>query len=197
MTRSRILALVLILSLGGAARAAELVGVPGSRTQYTSTMDWVAAGKPVRLVLTGTALRQKAIFNVYSIGSYVLEGSAVRSPEELAAADCPKQLHLVMERTVEGKDMAEAFRAAIRMNYPGPAFGDEVGMLFEKLQGETAVKGDHIYITHLPGVGLQVKMGGRVEFVIRNPEFSRAIWDIYLGQNNLGENIKRGLVSRR
>ena len=26
--------------------------------------------------------------------------------------------------------------------------------------------------------------------------FSRAVWDIYLGRNNLGEGIKKGLVSR-
>ena len=27
-------------------------------------------------------------------------------------------------------------------------------------------------------------------------DFARAVWEIYLGPNNLGESIKKGLVSR-
>jgi hypothetical protein len=159
-------------------------------------MEWTVNDKPVKLLLTGTAMREKYFLNVYALAGYVQEGAGVRNAEELAAADVPKQLHLVMERNVDGKDMAEAFVTAIRANHPAPAFNDEVGMLVEKLRGDTARKGDHIYLTHLPGVGLEVKVAGRTEFVIRSPEFHRAVWDIYLGRNNLGEGIKKGLVSR-
>jgi hypothetical protein len=190
--------LVVTLVLAGAAGvgAAELVGVRGSNTQFTTTMDWTVNDKPVKLVLTGVALRQKLVFNVYAIASYVQEGASVRSAEELTALNAPKQLHLVMERTVDGKDMADAFRSAIRLNHREPAFADEVAELADKLQAGSAYKGDHIYLTHLPGVGLQVKVAGRDEFVIRNADFSRAVWDIYLGGNNLGESIKRGLTDR-
>src|SRR6516164_1497251 len=102
--------------------ATELVGVRGSNTQFTTTMGITVGGKPVQLVLTGVALREKFFFNVYAIGSYVLEGAGVRTAEELAAVDKPKQLHLVMERDVSGTDIAEAFVVAIRQNYPTPAF---------------------------------------------------------------------------
>jgi hypothetical protein len=195
MTRSKVLAVGLVLSCAAGGIAAELVGVRGSNTQFTTTMDWTVNDKPVKMVLTGTALRQKVFVNIYALASYVEEGANVKTADDLAAADCTKQLHLVMERTVAGPDMAEAFRSAIRLNHPAPNFADEVQMLVEKLQGATAVKGDHIYLTHLPGVGLQVKMG-RQEFIIRNPEFTRAVWDIYLGKNNIGEGIKKGLTSR-
>ncbi len=196
MIRSKVLAVGLVLSCAAGAFAAELVGVRGSNTQFTTTMDWTINDKPVKMVLTGTALRQKVFLNVYALASYVEQGAEVKTAEDLAAADCPKQLHLVMERTVAGPDMAEAFRSAIRLNHPAPAFAEEVQALVDKLQGESAVRGDHIYLTHFPGVGLQVKMAGRSEFFIRNPEFSRAIWDVYLGKNNLGEGIKKGLTSR-
>jgi hypothetical protein len=196
MARVKLLAVALVLACAAGAPAAELVGVRGSGTQFTTTMDWTVNDKPVKLVLTGTALRQKFFANVYSLASYVQEGIKVGSAEELAAADVPKQLHLVMERTVAGKDMAEAFVAAIRANHPAPAHADAVDLLAEKLRGDTASKGEHIYLTHLPGIGLEVKVAGRTEFLIRNPEFSRAVWDIYLGRNNLGEAIKKGLVSR-
>jgi hypothetical protein len=196
MTRWKIVALAMVVAVTTTALAVELVGVRGSSTQFTTTMDWKVNDKPVKLLLTGVALRQKLFVNVYAIASYLQEGATAKSAEDLAAIDVPKQLHVVMERTVGGTDMADAFRTAIRMNYPEPILADEVNQLVEKMRGDTANKGDHIYLTHLPGVGLQVKMAGREDFLIRNPELSRAVWDIYLGRNNLGEGIKRGLTSR-
>ncbi len=196
MRRNKMLAVSLVLAIVAGARAVELVGVRGTSTQFTTTMDWTVNDKPIKLVLTGVALRQKLVFNVYAIASYLQEGVSVKTADDLAAVDAPKQLHLVMERTVDGKDMAEAFRSAIRLNHPAPALAEEVNQLAEKLQAGSALKGDHIYLTHLPGVGLQVKLADREEFLIRNVDFSRAVWDIYLGNNNLGDSIKRGLISR-
>jgi hypothetical protein len=186
---------VAALAAGGAS-AAELVGVHGTSTRFTSTMEATVGDKPVRLLLTGAAVRQKVFVNVYAVASYVQEGVAVRTPERLAEVDCVKRLHLVMERAVDGKDMAAAFQAAIRANYPEPAFAAEVEQLTRMMQGDAAKKGDHIFLTHQPGVGLHCSMPGKADFTIRNPAFSRAVWDIYLGKNNLGEGIKKGLVSR-
>jgi hypothetical protein len=196
MVSRKAAAVAVLVLTAGVAPAVELVGVRGSSTRFTTTMEATVGDKPVRLVLTGAALRQKLFVNVYAIGSYVQEGVAVRSAEALAEADCVKRLHLVMERDVDGKDMAAAFQAAVRANHPEPAFATEVEQLTHLLQGEAAKKGEHIFLTHLPGVGLHCARPGKPDFTIRNPAFSRAIWDIYLGRNNLGEGIKRGLVSR-
>ena len=188
-------AIVLLLCVGRIS-AAELVGVRGSNIQYTTTMDITIGGKPYHLVLTGTALRQKFFLNVYTIASYVIEGAAIHTAEELAALDQPKQLHLVLERDVAGSDIAEAFLIAIRQNYPTPYFNEEVNRLVEMMREIEFKKGDHIYLTHQPGIGLRCQVIGKGDFTIENPDFSRAIWDIYLGKNNIGEGIKKGLVSR-
>lgn len=186
-----------VLLLGTAwVSATELVGVHGSSTQFTTTMDITIDGKPFHLVLTGVALREKFFFDVYTIGSYVVDGVAVHTAEELAALNQPKQLHLVMERDVEGGDIAEAFRLAVRQNYPSPAFDDEVNRLIGMIREIDFKKGDHVYLTHQPGIGLRCQVIGKGDFVIENPDFSRAIWDIYLGKNNLGDGIKKGLTSR-
>jgi hypothetical protein len=190
------LAVVGVVLASAATAAAQLVGVPGSGAQYQSTVECSVAARPVKMVLTGVALRQKLFVNVYAIGSYVQEGVRVRSAEELAAVNCPKRLHLIMERAVDGKDLAEAFRAAIRMNYPEPAFAREITTLTQFLRSTAAQKGDHILLTHVPGVGLQCSLAGKADFLIKNPQFAKAVWDIYLGKNNLGEAIKKGLVSR-
>jgi hypothetical protein len=197
MTFSRLAAVALIgLTTGSFAWAADLVDVPGSRdTKYPSEVTGTMGGGTVTMKLTGTAMRTKYILNVYAIGSYVQEGAKVGSAEELAAVDCYKRLHLVMERNVEGKDMAESFRVAIRANYP-EGFDEEVNRLMQLMRTNVAAKGDHIGLTHLPGVGLHVAMPGKADFVIKNPKFSRAVWDIYLGKNNVGEQVKKGLTSR-
>jgi hypothetical protein len=185
-----------LLATGSVVCAEEMAGVPGSSTRFPTAMIASVAGRPVTLLLTGTAMRQKWYFNVYSVASYIAEVGQVDTPEKLAEADCPKQLHIVMERTVPGTEMADAFRAAIRMNYPEPEFTEEVNRLAQVLRNDTARKGDHLVMTHVPGVGFHCSLAGRVEFMIKNPKFSRAIWDIYLGKENLGEAIKKGLVSR-
>jgi hypothetical protein len=56
--------------------------------------------------------------------------------------------------------------------------------------------GDHIWLTHIPDVGFHCEMVGKTQFTIRNKGFSQAIWNIYLGPNNLGEAVKTGLTSR-
>jgi len=190
------LAATLLLFTLGAALAAELVGVPGSGAQYATPIAAKVAGKDVTLKLTGAALRKKLVFSVYTVGSYVQEGVAVRSAEELVAANCPKRLHLIMERDVSGKDMAEAFRTAVRLNHGAPAFENELKRLEEFMQPLTAQKGDHIHLTHLPGVGLHCQIVGKTEITIPGVPFSGAVWEIYLGKNNLGEDIKKGLTSR-
>ncbi len=196
-TRRPLTVALLMLALGGtAASAADTIGVPGSAARFATTTQTTIDGKPERLTLTGAALRQKFFFNVYAVASYVQEGCQARTPEGLGAADCPKRLELVMERTVSGMEMAEAFRAAIRLNYPEPAFGAEVGDLVHFLEGQEARKGDHIVLTYVPGVGLRCDLAGRAEVLIKGAQFPRAVWDIYLGKNNLGEEIKKGLTSR-
>jgi hypothetical protein len=196
MKRTVFLSAAVLVVCAAGASAIELVGVHGSNTQYTSTMDVTIDGKPYHLVLTGVALRQKFLFNVYTVGSYVQEGAAVHSAEELASATQPKQLHLVMERDVGGGDIAEAFLVAIRQNYPTPYFNEEVNRLVGMMREIEFKKGDNIYLTHQPGIGLRCQVIGKGDITIDNPDFSRAIWDIYLGKNNIGDGIKKSLTSR-
>lgn len=196
MVRTTLLAVALLGLSAAAAPAAEMVGVEGSNTQYPALVESPINNKPVKLVLTGTALRRKFLFNVYTLASYVEVGVQVHNADDLAGADVPKQLHLVMERDVDGKTMAESFREAIRLNYAAPAFDAELGRLADALQGTTLKKGDHVWLSHVPGVGFHARLVGKKEILIPSVRFSRAIWDIYLGKNNLGEAIKQGLTSR-
>ncbi len=197
--RNRLLAIALLcLAVGLAPRmvVAENVGVEGTSTQFPNPVARNIGGKEVRLVVTGAAMRTKYLFQVYAIASYVQEGFRAPSAEALATADCAKQLHLVMERDVDGKDMADAFFGAIRMNYPAPAFQNELNNLMAYMKANPVRKGDQIFLTNVPGRGLHVVVAGKTEMMIENVGFAHAVWEIYLGRNNLGNDIKRGLTSR-
>jgi hypothetical protein len=178
------------------AFAGELMGVPGSSVRYPVEIDARVNGQGVPMTLTGVAIRKKLLFNVYAIGSYMQKGAAIKTAEDLVAADVPKLLHLVLERDVEGKDLAQAFQEAIRLNHPAPAFDAEIQLLSDLLRPRTIKKGDHLQLIHVPGVGLELVLNGKTETVIRNVGFARAVWQIYLGQKNISTEIKVMLTAR-
>lgn len=196
MRQYGLLAAAVLIGLSATALAVELVEVPGSSTRYATEVDAAIGGKVVKLGLTGVAMRSKLIVNVYAIASYLEKGCSVNSAEALAQADCAKRLHLVMERSVDGKDMAEAFRAALRLNHPEPEFAEEMKQLLLFMRSCPMRKGEHAFLTHIPGIGLQINVAGKADFLIKNVGFSRAVWEMYLGQKNIGEAIKRGLTTR-
>ncbi len=195
MKKNSLLTIAVVILTAGAVLAQQ-VGVPGSNVKYHPEIEVNIGGKTTRLVLTGTALRTKLVVNVYAIGSYVEKGSSVYNAESLAAADVAKRLHLVMERTLDGRDMAEALRSAIRANYGEPQFNEEINSLVQYMNSTSVRKGDHIFLTHVPGIGLQINAAGKADFLIKNVAFSKAVWEIYLGKKNIGESIKKGLTSR-
>ena len=59
----------------------------------------------------------------------------------------------------------------------------------------TVQKGEQIYLTHLPGVGINFNFAN-TNLTIKSPRFSQAVWEIYLGKRNLDDNIKHALTSR-
>jgi hypothetical protein len=144
---------------------------------------------------TGIGLRKKGIFRVYTVASYIEQGAEVKTAAELAASDQAKQLHLVFERGVAGAEIAQAFQSVFRRNYPEPAFKEEMQKLTDILRQTSVRRGDQLWITHIPQVGMQCRRPGNEDVVIENVEFSKALWDNYLGKYNISEDLKRGLVA--
>lgn len=187
---------VMTLAVASVGAAAERVPVPGSRNTFDAVITSRIAERSIPMVLTGTALREYLFVNVYSIGSYVQQGSAVKSAEELARADIAKELHLVMERAVSGADMAAAVEKSIVANHAPAQFARDLRRFLDFLASNSVAKGDRVRIAHVPGVGVDVQIQGKQSIAVSNPLLSRAIWDIYFGRYNLGAKIKSGLVSR-
>lgn len=179
----------------GRLPAAEMVGVPGSKVQYPTLVEASIGEKKISQKLTGVAMRKKLVFDVYAVGSYIDASAKVKNAEELAAADVVKQLHLVLQRSVSGKDMANAFHDALRANYP-TEFKEEIGKFLELLRAHNVVEGDHVWLTHVPNYGIHVNLVGKKQEFIQNVKFAKAVWDIYFGPKNIGEAVKKGLSAR-
>jgi hypothetical protein len=168
----------------------------GARGDESDVIDCKIGDRQVKMMLTGSAVRSKSIFKIYAIDSYVEQGLKIRTARDMIDVAGPKQLHLVMLRDVAGPDMAEAFTTTLRSNHPAPAFEEEVKAVAGMLRGQTAHKGDEIWFTHIPRVGFQCRTSGGVTHLVPNVEFSKAVWENYFGKNNVGEHVKRGLLSR-
>ena len=189
--------LLFVLAIGWASLAGPNSGydVAAGGTEFPRAFETQIGAAEVKLIRTGTAIRVKGIFKVYAVASYLEEGARVRSAAELVDADRPKQLQLVFLREVSGRDMAETFRAVLRQNHPAPAFVDEVDEVMRLFQKTAAGRGDRVVISHIPKVGLHCRRQGKEEVLIKNVAFSKAVWENYLGKKNVGNDVKRGLIS--
>jgi hypothetical protein len=196
MMHARGLLTAALLGLCGSAIAGDPTVTVGS-TRYPTAVAGQSGDKPIRLKLTGTAMRTKWTFNVYSIASYVKEGTVVRTPEELAGAAVPKMLCLSFERSIASADLASSFREAVAMNHPAPAFKAELDALAEYFEAHPVSKGKSIWLSSDPVAGFRCQLRDAPALTLPNDKFARAVWEVYLGRNNLGEAIKTGLISRR
>ena len=183
-----------------AAAAALATGRPaGAATgdpRFPAAIVAEVGGKPVRLALTGTALRTKYLLRVYTVASYVQAGVVIRSPEALAKLDVPKQLILAFERDVDGATMGGSFRESIGAGHPAPAFAAELAQLERHFVANPVRAGDRLTLTHIPGVGLGVRLDNRAPAVIPGVPFAQAAWGAYFGPHHVGVAIQQGLTSR-
>ncbi len=92
--------------------------------------------------------------------------------------------------------MAKAFRESIGRSFPAPAFAEELAALERHFVANPVRQGDHVRLTHAPGVGLVVEVNAQPGMVVGGVGFAQAAWGTYLGPNHLGVAIKSGLTSR-
>jgi hypothetical protein len=194
VARGLLAAAVVVLS--ATVILAESVTVEGSSTEYPTQIETKIGDKTVKMDLTGAGLRKRVVFKVYTIGSYIEASAGAKSAEDLISADCRKQFHLVMERDVDGKEMAEAVEKAIHKSCGEDAFAKELKALADTMKELELKKGDNIRLSNIPKKGLECDVAGKKTVSINNSDFSKAIWEIYLGKKCVDDKVKDALVSR-
>ena len=153
-------------------------------------------GKKAEMRLTGHAVRRAMRIRFYKIGSYCCETIQPTDVDNLAAADVPKQLLLVMERDISSAILERSFRETFEKNDPDKKFVAEIQTMLDYMTSTALKKGEHVVITHLPKGGVSVRGRNQEPIVVNNPAFATVVWNVYMGPKGVSEELRTGLGSR-
>ena len=224
MTRS-VLAFILFVTVSVSSAVAQstdlgTVNEPRSGTPFPVSLT--PPGNTTPHWIMGTGVRQRTIFRVkiYAFGLYVdpvgaraslsrfsrLSASTLERDENfyrsLLELDFAMTLRLVMTRTVDGDDVAEAFDDALRpriaravtdMNNSGEL------VVLERFRGYFDVDevrtGTEIVFSCGPPGRLATSVGGDQRPPIDSRALCRALFDVYLGEEPISADGKRSIIA--
>jgi hypothetical protein len=114
------------------------------------------------------------------------------------ADDGAKRLTMHMLREVSGDTLLEAFEQGMVANNTAAgllameARSKEFSVIFRSTKA--VVKGDSITIDYFPGEGTRVFINGVEKGRIAGADFNRALLKIWLGEDPVAEDLKKGLL---
>ena len=171
-----------------------------SGKSYPDEITVEFAQKPVELIATGTALREKTFMkvDVYTIVSYVEKGTDLGSDPAAALimAEVPKRLQMDLRRGFSRDKLINAFQHDIEKNY-----GDKIDSFAEELETfkaywtRDAQDKDLIIFDYDPASGLHTSLNGKELGVIKNPVFAQALWSVWFGKDPASKDMKKDLLA--
>ena len=178
---------IFLLCLSTQAMALELEGVV--------LADKIQLGNAT-LQLNGVGLRTKLFFKVY-VGALYL-GEKKRTTSAVLADVGAKRVTMHMLRELSSEKLLEAFDKGLASNST-PA---ELAAIAAHIKEFSAIfqiakqveKGDVITLDYFPGEGTRVSINGVEKGRVAGPEFNRALLKIWLGDDPVAEDLKKGLL---
>lgn len=164
----------------------------------TFLVGMLLAQAQIEFVLTGSGMDHHPVgpFNIKicRVESYVIKGSKVKTAKDLATADEPKKLRMILARQIPGHRMNEEFARMMKRNHPGVDFGGKTEAVRKYLEAKTWRRGEVITILYMPKVGMIFSSGDHV-VQVTGYDFAVAFWNNYFGKHNAEEQLKRALLS--
>lgn len=210
------------------AAAAQQEEAPLVEEKATDAMfpTWVRHGagdKAVTHHLAGLGVRKKTVFRVkvYAFGLYLDADAAYDTVKPLVGRKMKtmmkdrkldaallddkigKTIRLVMARTVDADDMAEAFddslksrlkKALAKADEKERAAADEALAKFRGYFKEPAKKKQVLEFTWLPGGRLLTTIDGKASPEIKSLPLCHALFHIYLGDDPISEDGKEAIL---
>jgi Chalcone isomerase-like len=179
--------LFIVLSLVGAAQAAEVSGV---------RLDDKAQVASRELTLNGAGLRKRLFFNVYVIGLYLPEQT--KDARAVLAQAGPKRAAIHMLRDVGAEQFTEALVEGLRANTSEEemkALEPRVKQLADSMAAlKEAKKGMHIALDWT-GSATQLVVNGQPSGApIAGEDFYRALLRIWIGERPVQDDVKKALL---
>lgn len=185
MKRTIGIAMLLIAALAGSAGAGRKAGV--------TMPDTIVVAKQ-QLVLNGMGLREATWLDVdvYVAGLYVQHPTS--NADALIRNDEIKQLVMRFVRDVGHGDIVKAWHEGFKGNATVPLA--KIDPYIKQLDAWTPAfhDGDTLTFTYIPGQGVSVDINGVRKGVIKDPDFARSLFAIWLGKKPPTGALKRGLL---
>lgn len=181
------IALMTLLVAAGPASAGKKAGV-------TMPDTYAVAGK--QLTLNGMGLREATFFkvDVYVAGLYLEKVSS--SPTKIVASNEAKVLVLRFVRDVGRDDITKAWSDGFKGNATVKVAS--IQPLIDRLNAwmPSFNDGDTLSFIYVPADGVAVEINGVRKGVIKNDDFARSLFSIWLGPKPPTGDLKRGLLGR-
>lgn len=147
-------------------------------------------GKHYDLNLTGVAVRKKFFVKVYNIASYLQKGSYHSSEEVLDAilnGNKVKQVTMRWLRNVPLQQFQNGFEESLhKVIAPEEmeSFSKDIDT-FLSFFNVDANRGDEFVFRGFPDGTVEVLVGGQKMGTLRNPQFTKKLWEIWFGANSV------------
>lgn len=173
-------------------QAAEVAGV-----KLDETLRLQPAGPA--LVLNGAGIRTRLIFKVYVAGLYLTRKTSQAGG--VISLSGPKRVAMTLLRDLSAQQLGDALVEGVRNNASAAeqaAIKDRLDQLLAIMVGRGEAKeGDRISLDYLPASGTRVVINGKtLGKPIAGEDFYRALLRVWLGDNPVDEDLKRGLLGQ-
>jgi len=181
----------LALACALSAQAADIGGV---KVEDTATV----AGKT--LVLNGGGMRQIFVVKVYAVALYLSEKKT--SAADVQALTTPKRVALHIQREVNSEEFGQLFITSMNKNSSKEEKAKVInqtvkfGEMFASLP--PVKKGDIVTLDWVPGSGTVSTLNGKqIGETLPDIAFYNAVLRIWIGENPVQSDVKRGLLGEK
>lgn len=145
-------------------------------------------GQDVTLQATGVSTRKKFFVKIYSVVSYVQEGSGLNAGNAFSKILEPgymKQINSKWVRSVEADKIKEGYHDSFRKVLQNG--NDQLNQMVEKYISffGPVKKGDEHVINWLSDNTIVVMINGQERGRLQSEEFAKALWSIWFGKSSV------------
>jgi len=176
------------------AMSAQAADIGGVKVEDTATV----AGKT--LVLNGGGMRQIFVVKVYAAALYLSEKKT--SAADVQALTTPKRVALHIQREVNSEEFGQLFITSMNKNSSKEEKAKVInqtvkfGEMFASLP--PVKKGDIVTLDWVPGSGTVSTLNGKqIGETLPDIAFYNAVLRIWIGENPVQSDVKRGLLGEK
>lgn len=174
--------------------SAKEVADPSTNVSFPAQVTFEQGGKSYTLDVTGTAVRKKFAFTVYTIASYVQDAANLGADKFAAILDGSKAIQLSMSwgRDVEGDKIVDGYKESLR------AVLSEADIKANQADVDKYIaafnhnvkKGEVTEIRFAPGGSVKVLHNGAATGEFTNPTLANAVLKIWFGDKAVVDRNK-------